>query len=712
MRALKSRVALRLVSSLFVLAVLAFGAVGAQGALAQGTAQQPAGMAAGGTPTAPSNVAALPLNTTQIRVTWSDNSTNEDGFRIFDGAPPTPILAGTVGAGVTTFLVTGLTPGSFHCYWVEAYNTYGSSPSPTTSCTSTPNTDVGPGPSAPSNLLATPTATTQIRLTWVDNSSNENGFKVYEDGSSTSLATVGANVTTFTVTGVTPGTYHCYHVTAYNAQGESGPSGSDCAQTSLTPPVGVPPAAPTGMTATGISQSEIQVAWIDNSNDEQGFRIYESNSLVATVGADVTAYTVGGLAAGSSHCYQVASYNSYGETVANGMACGSTQTAPPGPSAPANLQAAALSTTQIKLTWTDTSTNETGFKVFEGSTLVATLSAGTTTYTVSGLAANTNHCYVVYAYNGNGTSAPSNQACATTQSGSASKLPSAPSNLQASAMSASQIKLTWTDTSTNETGFKIFEGTRQVATVGLGVTTYTVSGLAANSNHCYQVASYNSYGTSAYSNTACATTSSSSGSVPASPTSVGATAISTSRIRITWTDASTNETGFKVYEGTTLLGTVGAGVTTYTAGGMTAATYHCYQVVAYNSAGDSAPSAQTCTMTASWPDDLIVTQPLTLSTTSAMRGTTVIARFKVRNNGQVDMVVSDLAASARLGTDWTGTNYDFPHVTNLTLHPGQEYSYQQQRPFTAAGSYFAEQTAQLPSGGGIYPTNRVTFRVW
>ncbi len=700
------RLAIRVGSISVILAFVVIAAVGAQGALARDDAAGQASSAAiGDVPNPPSNVAVLALNSNQIRVTWKDNSTNEDKFVIYDGTN----VWDFVPPNQTTYVANGLQAGSFHCYRVTAYsNTYGESDKSTSACTSTPLSAPPPGPLAPSNLLAAPTSTTQIRLTWLDNSSNETGFYIYEEGSADPPKTVGSNVTTYSAT-VTPGSSHCYHVTAYNAQGESVPSGSDCAQTPLTPPVGAPN-APTGVTATAVSATQIRVTWLDNSTNEKGFKIYDSGKMW-TVGADITTYTVGDLAPGSPHCFQVSSFNDYDESTAPGLVCTSTLS---GPSAPTNLAASALSTSQIKLTWTDTSGDETGFKVLEGTTTVATASANATTATVSNLAAGSNHCYVVVATNAVGDSQPSNQACATTQSGSASKAPSAPGSLVATAISTSQIKLTWTDTSSNETGFRIYEGSQQVGTVGAGVTTYTRISLQPNTYHCFQVAAYNSYGASGMSNQACATTlSSSTGTKPATPTNVAASALSTSRIRITWTDASTNETGFKVYEGgVALVGTVGAGVTTFTATGMTAATYHCYTVVAYNGAGESAPSTQICTMTRSFPDDLIVTSPLTLTPSVPMRGQTVTAQFTVQNKGQVEMVVLDLAAAARIGTDFTGVNVDFPHVTNLRLQPGQSYTYRQTRSFTTAGAYFVEQTTQLQTGAGIYPTNRITFTIY
>jgi Putative Ig domain/N-acetylmuramoyl-L-alanine amidase/Fibronectin type III domain len=91
------------------------------------------------------------------------------------------------------------------------------------------------------------------------------------------------------------------------------------------------------------------------------------------------------------------------------------------PTAPANLAATPLSTTQIKLTWTDNSTNETGFKLERAAsssgpwTLTATLGANITSYTNSGLTASTIYYYRVYAYHTTlGNSAYSNIRSATT----------------------------------------------------------------------------------------------------------------------------------------------------------------------------------------------------------------------------------------------------------------------------------------------------------
>jgi subtilisin family serine protease len=183
------------------------------------------------------------------------------------------------------------------------------------------------------------------------------------------------------------------------------------------------------------------------------------------------------------------------------------------PSAPTALAATAFSPTQINLSWTDNSSNETSFKLerkigLGGSwSLRATLAPNTTTYSDTGLSSETTYYYRLSAENGVGTSAWTNEANATTLP----NLPAAPSSLTATAFSSAQINLSWTDNATNEASFKVERklgagGVWSVlATVGANVTVYSDTELAAGT-YFYRVSAGNSAGTSAASNEASATT--------------------------------------------------------------------------------------------------------------------------------------------------------------------------------------------------------------
>ena len=91
--------------------------------------------------------------------------------------------------------------------------------------------------------------------------------------------------------------------------------------------------------------------------------------------------------------------------------------------------------------------------------------------------------------------------------------PLAPSSLSAVAASSSQIDLSWTDNASTETGFSIerspdgFSNTYvEIGTNAANDTTYSDTGLAAETVYFYRVRAYNAYGYSAYSNAANAET--------------------------------------------------------------------------------------------------------------------------------------------------------------------------------------------------------------
>ncbi|MBN1672137.1 MAG: fibronectin type III domain-containing protein [Kiritimatiellae bacterium] len=90
--------------------------------------------------------------------------------------------------------------------------------------------------------------------------------------------------------------------------------------------------------------------------------------------------------------------------------------------------------------------------------------------------------------------------------------PRAPSDPAASALSGGRVRLSWTDNSDNESGFKIDRrqsgttGWVRVATTGPGAVTHTDTGLALETTYYYKVKAYNTAGNSAYTDIAAATT--------------------------------------------------------------------------------------------------------------------------------------------------------------------------------------------------------------
>jgi hypothetical protein len=73
-------------------------------------------------------------------------------------------------------------------------------------------------------------------------------------------------------------------------------------------------AAPTGLTATAVSSSRINLAWTDNANNEAGFALERSTNgvnfvVIAFLGANTTSHANFSLTTGTTYHYRVRAYD-------------------------------------------------------------------------------------------------------------------------------------------------------------------------------------------------------------------------------------------------------------------------------------------------------------------------------------------------------------------------------------------------------------------
>ncbi|MDQ3019049.1 MAG: fibronectin type III domain-containing protein [Bacteroidota bacterium] len=179
-------------------------------------------------PHPPSNLHAAPVSSSQIVLHWTDNSNNEETFKIDMKGPHDSVFsfAGHVLHNVTIFNMHHLSPNTTYHFRVAAVNHSGTSHySNIAGATTFHDSSHHSIPNAPSHLVAHATSSSMISLNWIDNSYNESGFKIEIKGPHDSAfhkaGHTGSNATAFTVNKLHSHTTYSFRVSAFNKIGVS-----------------------------------------------------------------------------------------------------------------------------------------------------------------------------------------------------------------------------------------------------------------------------------------------------------------------------------------------------------------------------------------------------------------------------------------------------------------------------------------------------------
>ena len=479
-------------------------------------------------------------------------------------------------------------------------------------------------PTAPGNLTATAAGANQINLSWTA-STSANGIANYVvqrclGAGCTNFAQIAASAgTTYTDMGLSPSTSYNYQVQAVDTVGNASAFSSAATAATQAPP---PPTAPGNLTATAASASQINLSWTASASGYgiayyvvercQGAGCTNFAQIAASAG---TIYSDTGLLSSTSYSYWVQAVDTAGNTSALSNTATAATQAPPPPTAPGNLTATAASASQINLSWT-ASTSGIGIADYvvqrcqgAGCANFAQIAALTgTSYSDTGLLASASYSYRAQAVDtGGNTSTFSNTSTGATQ---APPPPTAPGNLTATAVSATQINLTWT-ASTSGIGIADYvvqrcQGagcTNFVQTAILAGTGYSDTGLLASTSYSYQVQAVDTTGNAGtFSSPATAATQALQ--PPTAPGNLTATAASATQINLSWT-ASTSNVGLANYvvqrcqgaDCTSFEQIATATGTSYSDAGLALSTSYSYEVQAIDTAGNLSPYSSVASVT-------------------------------------------------------------------------------------------------------------------
>ncbi len=572
------------------------------------------------TNTAPAN-ASIIVSQTTVTLTWGTvpTATSYDVF-LWTGGPAPALPVATVASGA--YSTSGLTAGTTYTWYVVPKNASGgaSNCGITNSWTfTTQSAAVTPPGCATGNIPVSGTllgTQTSASLAWTTvNTATSYDVYLWTGPTPPSSATINVAANSYSPANLLPGTTYSWYVVPKNTGGPAvGCSGNVFTFTTAAVPVPLCAVNSSPVSGTTIlTQNTASLVW-GNIADATSYDVYIWTGITvpttATATVTTNTYPATGLIANTTYNWYVVPKNTSGPATGCDLNNKSTFTTAqiPAPlcttnSSPIGGIAIATSTT-APLVWT-AATNATAYDIYiwtgatPPTTAVATVTSGTT-YTATGLTANSTYNWYVVPKNASGpaTGCAGNVSTFTT---APIPVPSCTPNV-APANNAALVPivatLTWT-AAANATAYDVYVYTGTVvpgtptATV-TGATTYTTAALANATTYNWYVVPKNASGpaTGCSSNATSFTTI--AVAVPAPSCTPGVTPANNATLvpivaTLTWT-AAANATAYDVYvyTGTIVPGTPTAtvtGATTFTTAALANATTYNWFVVPKNASG-------------------------------------------------------------------------------------------------------------------------------
>ncbi len=395
----------------------------------------------------PTNLTYGNLTINSIELTWQDNSTGEEGFKIDKkvGIGTWQIEYAIVGENIEEWTDVNAEINEDVQYRIYAFSGNNQSDSIETGV-------INNSIPAPTDLLITQDDVHTFSLVWNDNSEGEEGFTIerkIDDGSYILVGTNTENDTTF-VDDINQ-TRDNYETIYYKIKTFYQTFYSDSLESSYS--INFPP--PTNLTYENLTINSIELNWDDNSTGEEGFKIDKKVGIntwqaeYAIVGENIEEWT--DLSAEINEDIQYRIYAFSGNNQSDSV---ETEVIRIIFTSPFNLQYEHLTLVSVQLAWSDSSNIEEGFKIDKKVGInpwqieYAIVGENIEEWIDTNAEINENLQYRVYTFSGN------NQTDSI-ETGVIDNTIPAPTNLSIDRLSYTDVKLTWQDNSIGETGFKI-----------------------------------------------------------------------------------------------------------------------------------------------------------------------------------------------------------------------------------------------------------------
>ena len=258
------------------------------------------------------------------------------------------------------------------------------------------------------------------------------------------------------------------------------------------------PTTPSNLSTSNITLTTVDLSWTA-STDNVGVTAYEIFQGTSSLG-EVTGTTasITGLTAATTYTFSVKAKDAAGNVSAASNTVNVTTLSDvdtEAPTIPSNLSTSNITKTTVDLSWTASTDNVgvTAYEIFQGASSIGEVTG--TTANITGLTAATTYTFSVKAKDAAGNvSAASNTVNITTLSDVDTEAPTIPSNLSASSITKTSIYLSWNAASDNVgvTGYDVYQNSSKITSVT--GTSYSVSGLTANTSYSFYVKAYDAAG--------------------------------------------------------------------------------------------------------------------------------------------------------------------------------------------------------------------------
>ncbi|WP_027411646.1 zinc-dependent metalloprotease [Aquimarina muelleri] len=363
------------------------------------------------------------------------------------------------------------------------------------------------------------------------------------------------------------------------------------------------PSVPANVIASNVEETSLSLSWSASTDNVgvTGYDVYQGDRMITSVSG--TSYSVTGLTANTTYTFRVKAKDAAGNVsdFSNTLTVTTKETRDTqAPSVPANVIASNVEETSLSLSWSASTDNVgvTGYDVYQGDRMITSVSG--TSYSVTGLTANTTYTFRVKAKDAAGNVSDfSNTLTVTTKETRDTQAPSVPANVIASNVEETSLSLSWSASTDNVgvTGYDVYQGDRMITSVS--GTSYSVTGLTANTTYTFRVKAKDAAGNvSDFSNTLTVTTKETRDTqAPSVPANVTASNVEETSLSLSWSASTDNVavTGYDVYQGDRMITSVSGISSSVT--GLTANTTYTFRVKAKDAAGNVSDFSTALTVT-------------------------------------------------------------------------------------------------------------------